>query len=76
MRGTFVIDETFTLRHMLVNDLPLGRSVDETLRIIDAIDFHRTHGDVCPAGWRKGSEAMTPSSEGVADYLASNAEQL
>jgi len=76
MRGTFVIDENFTLRNMLINDLPLGRNVDETLRIIDAIDFHRENGDVCPAGWTKGKEAMTPSQEGVADYLASNAETL
>lgn len=76
MRGTFVIDENFTLRNMVINDLPLGRDVDETLRIIDAIDFHTENGDVCPAGWRKGKEAMTPSKEGVADYLASNAEIL
>jgi peroxiredoxin 2/4 len=76
MRGTFVIDETFTLRNIVVNDLPLGRDVDETLRIIDAIDFHRENGDVCPAGWHKGKEAMTPSKEGVADFLASNAEKL
>ncbi len=76
MRGTFVIDENFTLRNMVVNDLPLGRDVEETLRIIDAIDFHRENGDVCPAGWHKGKESMTPSAEGVADYLASNAETL
>jgi peroxiredoxin (alkyl hydroperoxide reductase subunit C) len=76
MRGTFVIDENFILRNMLINDLPLGRDVDETMRIIDAIDFHRENGDVCPAGWHKGKAAMTPSKEGVADYLASNAESL
>ncbi len=76
MRGTFLIDEDFILRHMLVNDLPLGRNVDETLRMIDALDFHRENGEVCPAGWNKGDEAMTPSSEGVSDYLASNAEKL
>jgi len=76
MRGTFIIDEDFTLRHMHVNDLPLGRNVDEILRVIDSIDFHRENGDVCPAGWTKGKDAMTPTAEGVADYLASNAERL
>lgn len=76
MRGTFIMDEDFILRHMLVNDLPLGRNVDETLRTIDAIDFHRANGEVCPAGWRVGSDAMTATPEGVADYLASNADKL
>lgn len=76
MRGTFVIDEDFVLRHMHVNDLPIGRNVDEILRILSAVDHHREYGEVCPAGWSKGKEAMTASSEGVADYLASNAEKL
>ena len=76
MRGTFVIDEDFMLRHYHINNLPLGRNVDEVLRIIDSIDFHREYGDVCPAGWTKNQEAMTPTAEGVADYLASNAEKL
>ena len=76
MRGTFVIDENFILRHMHVNDLPLGRNVDEVLRLLQAIDHHSEYGEVCPAGWSKGKEAMTASSEGVADYLASNADKL
>lgn len=76
MRGTFIIDEDFVLRHMHVNDLPLGRNVDEVIRIISAIDHHNEYGEVCPAGWDKGKEAMTASSEGVADYLASNADKL
>ncbi|MDX1916446.1 MAG: peroxiredoxin [Rickettsiaceae bacterium] len=76
MRGTFFIDENFVLRHMIVNDLPLGRSVDEALRIIDAWDHFTQFGEVCPAGWKKGEDAMQPSSEGVADYLASNADKL
>ena len=76
MRGTFIIDEHFVLRHMHVNDLPLGRNVDEVLRILQAIDHHSEYGEVCPAGWSKGKEAMTASSEGVADYLASNADKL
>lgn len=58
MRGTFVIDEDFMLRHYHINNLPLGRNVDEVLRIIDSIDFHREYGDVCPAGWTKNQEAM------------------
>lgn len=76
MRGTFLIDENFILRHMLINDLPLGRNIDETLRTIDALDYHTAHGDVCPAGWTKGKEAMKPSIKGVSDYLISNAEKL
>jgi peroxiredoxin (alkyl hydroperoxide reductase subunit C) len=76
MRGTFIIDEHFVLRHLHVNDLPLGRNVDEVIRILQAIDHHSEYGEVCPAGWAKGKEAMTASSEGVADYLASNAEKL
>jgi peroxiredoxin (alkyl hydroperoxide reductase subunit C) len=76
MRGTFVIDEHFILRHILVNDLPLGRNVDETIRIIDAINFHHEYGEVCPTGWKSGDEAMTATSQGVADYLTSNADKL
>lgn len=76
LRGTFLIDEDFNVRHMLVNDLPLGRNVDEFIRMVDALDFHNEHGEVCPAGWNKGDEAMTATSEGVADYLSSNADKL
>ena len=76
LRGTFLIDEDFVVRHSLVNDLPLGRNIDETLRTIDALNFHQEHGDVCPAGWKEGDEAMEATSEGVADYLTSNAEKL
>jgi len=76
LRGTFLIDEHFILRHMLVNDLPIGRNVDETLRTIDALEYHTINGEVCPAGWQKGDAAMTPSQKGVSDYLASNAEKL
>ena len=76
LRGTFLIDEDFVLRHMLVNDLPLGRNVDETLRTIDALDHHNQYGEVCPAGWNKGRDGMTATQEGVADYLASNADRL
>lgn len=76
LRGTFLIDEEFNIRHFLVNDLPLGRNVDETLRMVDALDYHTAHGEVCPAGWIKGQDAMTPTKTGVSDYLASNAEKL
>ena len=70
LRGLFLIDKEGVVRHALVNDLPLGRNVDEVLRLIDALQFVEEHGDVCPANWRKGDEAMKPTAEGVADYLA------
>lgn len=76
LRGTFVIDEDFVVRHLLVNDLPIGRNVDETLRVIDAIDFHAKNGQVCPAGWKKGDEGMEATQEGVSDYLVSKAQSL
>jgi peroxiredoxin (alkyl hydroperoxide reductase subunit C) len=76
LRGTFLIDKEFVIRHFVVNDLPLGRNVDETIRMIDALDYHETHGDVCPAGWQKGEDGMNPTQKGVADYLISNAEKL
>jgi peroxiredoxin (alkyl hydroperoxide reductase subunit C) len=76
LRGTFFIDENFVLRHILVNDLPLGRSVEEVLRLIDAWDHHTQYGEVCPAGWHKGQDAMSANADGVSDYLASNADKL
>ncbi len=75
-RATFLIDENFNIRHYLVNDLPLGRNVDEALRMIDALDHHSAHGEVCPAGWQKGDQAMSPTQQGVSDYLTSNADKL
>jgi peroxiredoxin 2/4 len=74
LRGLFLIDKSGVVRHALVNDLPLGRSVDEAIRILDALQFHEEHGDVCPANWHKGEEAMKPSAEGVASYLAKHSE--
>jgi len=76
MRGTFLIDEHFIIRHMLINDPSIGRNIEEIFRMIDALDHHSNYGEVCPAGWRKGEEAITPSSKGIADYLTSNAEKL
>ena len=74
LRGLFLIDKEGIVRHQLVNDLPLGRNVEEALRVVDALQFTEKHGDVCPANWKEGEEAMTPSAEGVADYLAKHAK--
>lgn len=70
LRGQFLIDQEGIVRHELINDLPLGRSVDEALRMVDALQFFEENGEVCPANWHKGEEGMTPSAEGVASYLA------
>lgn len=75
-RGLFLIDEAGVVRHQLVNDLPLGRSVDEALRVVDALDHHTEHGEVCPANWRQGQQAIQPNAEGIASYLADNAATL
>lgn len=75
-RASFLIDEDFCIRHFVVNDLPLGRNIDESLRMIDALDHYTTYGEVCPAGWKRGDQAMRPTQEGVSDYLTSNAEKL
>ncbi|CAK8710604.1 Alkyl hydroperoxide reductase C [Candidatus Electrothrix gigas] len=73
LRGTFLIDKQGIVRHAVVNDLPLGRSVEEAIRMVDALIFHETHGDVCPANWKDGDDAMKPTAEGVANYLSKNA---
>jgi peroxiredoxin (alkyl hydroperoxide reductase subunit C) len=70
LRGTFLIDRDGIVRHAVVNDLPLGRNIDEALRMVDALQFHEQHGDVCPANWEEGKEAMKPTAAGVAEYLA------
>ncbi|MEO1866626.1 MAG: peroxiredoxin [Methylococcales bacterium] len=75
-RGTFLIDQAGLVRHQVVNDLPLGRNMDEIIRMVDALQFHEEHGEVCPAGWKKGDSGMNASPEGVAEYLGSNAENL
>jgi peroxiredoxin (alkyl hydroperoxide reductase subunit C) len=71
-RGTFLIDKAGVIRHSVVNDLPLGRSIDESLRMVDALQYFEKHGEVCPANWKEGEDAMTASTEGVAEYLASH----
>jgi len=76
LRGSFLIDQEGIVRSQVVNDLPLGRDVDEMLRLVDALQFHEEHGEVCPAGWNKGDEGMKDTPEGVADYLAKNADNL
>ena len=75
-RGSFLIDKEGVVRHQVVNDLPLGRNIDEMLRMIDALQFTEQHGEVCPAGWNKGDKGMNASPDGVATYLSENAESL
>ena len=75
-RGSFLIDKKGTVRHQVVNDLPLGRNVDEMLRMVDALQFTEEHGEVCPAGWNKGKAGMKASTAGVAEYLAEHAKEL
>lgn len=76
LRGTFLIDQDGIVRHQVVNDLPLGRSIEEALRMVDSLQFFQTHGEVCPAGWNKGKQGMKADAKGVADYLANNATKL
>jgi len=70
LRGLFLIDKAGVVRHAVINDLPLGRNVDEALRMLDALQFHEKHGEVCPANWKEGDAAMKPTQAGVAEYLA------
>ena len=76
LRGSFLIDRNGVVQHQVVNNLPLGRNVDEMIRMVDALQFTEENGEVCPAGWNKGKKGMTASPEGVAAYLASNANEL
>lgn len=76
MRATFLIDRNGIVQHQVVNNLPLGRNVDEALRMIDALQFTEEHGEVCPAGWKKGAAGMKATTEGVASYLAEHSKEL
>ena len=76
LRASFLIDKDGNVRHQVVNDLPLGRNVDEMLRLVDALQFHEKNGEVCPAGWQKGEDGMKATADGVADYLSSHSEEL
>lgn len=75
-RGSFLIDRDGIVRHQVVNDLPLGRNIDEMLRMVDALQFVEEHGEVCPANWQQGKSGMQATPEGVAKFLAQHAEQL
>jgi peroxiredoxin 2/4 len=76
LRGSFLIDKNGVVQHQVVNNLPLGRNIDEMLRMVDALQFTEEHGEVCPAGWNKGKAGMGASPEGVAKYLAEHAKEL
>jgi peroxiredoxin (alkyl hydroperoxide reductase subunit C) len=76
LRGAFIIDKQGIVRSQIVNDLPLGRNIDELIRLIDALEFHEKHGEVCPAGWTKGKTGIKPTTVGIAHYLAQEATQL
>ena len=76
LRGSFLIDEDGVVRHELRNDEPLGRNIDDMLRMVDVLAHHQEFGDVCPAGWQKGEDAMQDNPESVANYLSKNADKL
>jgi peroxiredoxin (alkyl hydroperoxide reductase subunit C) len=76
LRGSFLIDADGTIRHAVINDLPLGRNIDEMIRMVDTMIFTNENGEVCPAGWAKGDDGMKPSTDGVADYLANHEADL
>ena len=76
LRGSFLIDKDFVVQHQVVNNLPIGRNIDEMLRVIDAMQFHEEHGEVCPAGWEKGAAGMKESPEGVAIFLSQHVDEL
>ena len=76
LRGSFLIDDKFVVRHAVINDLPLGRNIDEMMRMVDALEFYKANGEVCPANWRKGKEAMKATPEGVANYLKNKSDDL
>ena len=75
-RGTFLIDKNKIIRHQSINDFPIGRSIDELLRLVDALDHYEKHGEVCPAGWRKGDTAINPTQDGIASYLKNHSSKL
>ena len=76
LRASFLIDKDGVVQHQVVNNLPLGRNVDEMLRMVDALQFTEEHGEVCPAGWKQGESGMTPTAQGVSDYLSKHSEEL
>lgn len=76
LRASFLIDKDGVVQHQIVNNLPLGRNVDEMVRLVEALQFHEEHGEVCPAGWTKGQKGMKADAKGVADYLSEASDQL
>jgi peroxiredoxin (alkyl hydroperoxide reductase subunit C) len=76
LRGAFLIDKQGIVRSQIVNDLPLGRNIDELVRLVDALQYHEKHGEVCQAGWNKGDTGIKPTEQGIAEFLAGNSEQL
>ena len=76
LRASFLIDKEGIVQHQVVNNLPLGRNVDEMLRLVDALQFTEQYGEVCPAGWNKGETGMKPTAEGVAEFLSKHADDL
>lgn len=76
LRGAFIIDKNGVVRSQIVNDLPLGRNIDELIRLVDALEFHEKHGEVCPANWSKGKTGIKPTTEGIAAFLATESGQL
>lgn len=76
LRGAFLIDKEGVVRAQNINDLPLGRNIDELIRLVEALQFHEEHGEVCPAGWNKGDKGMDATPEGVAKFLSESAEAL
>lgn len=75
-RGSFLIDKAGIVQHQVVNNLPLGRNIDEMIRMVDALQFSEAHGEVCPAGWSKGEDGMKDTPDGVAAYLSKNSDKL
>jgi len=76
LRGAFLVDKQGIVRSQIVNDLPLGRNIDELVRLVDALQFHENHGEVCPAGWNKGDIGIKPTAEGIATFLTGKSEAL
>ncbi|MBR4141146.1 MAG: peroxiredoxin [Campylobacter sp.] len=76
LRGSFLLDKDGTVRHAVINDLPLGRNIDEMIRMVDTMLFTNEHGEVCPAGWNKGDKGMKADPKGVAEYLSENSGKL
>lgn len=76
LRGTFLIDRSGVVRHLVVNDLPLGRNIDEAMRMVDSLQFFEQNGEVCPAGWNKGDAAISATGSGIKDYLKAHAKTL